>query len=92
MNQITTKQFIDWCYEDKDAAASLLSVSINKLDEMLKQNQKLDSYSNRLAIYLISQYSVSTKEDVLRIALHRTNSKLERICQIVKNLDPLMDL
>ena len=92
MKQITTKQFVGWCYGDKDSAASILSVSKDKMDEMIDYDQVLDSYSNRLVNHLMSQYQPKSKEDALRIALHRADSKLARVYQMVTSLDPIMDL
>ena len=92
MKQITTKQFMGWACGDKDAAASLLGVSVDKLIEMIEYDQVLDVYSNRLVNYLMSQYQPGNKEDVLRIALHRANSKLSGIYQTVTSLDPIMEL
>ncbi len=92
MKQITAKQFIRWCKGDKDAAASILGVSQSKIDEMIEYDQVLDSYSNRLVNYLMEQYQPSSKEDVLRIALHRADSKLVRVYQMVTSLDPIIDL
>jgi len=92
MKQITVKQFVGWCCGDKDAAASILAVPMNKMDEMIEYDQVLDAYSNRLVNYLMSQYQPSNKEDVLRLALYRANSKLTRVYQTITSLDPIMDL
>ena len=92
MKQITTKQFIGFLCGDRDAAASILSVSQDKLNEMIDYDQVLDSYSNRLANYLFSQYQPQSKEDALRIALHRADSKLARAYQSITSMDPILDL
>ena len=92
MKQITAKQFVGWCCGDQDAAASILAVPKSKMDEMIEFDQVLDSYSSRLVSYLMNQYQPSTKEDALRIALHRADSKLTRVYQAVTSLDPIMDL
>ena len=91
MKQITAKQFIGWCKGDKDAAASILGVSQSKIDEMIEYDQVLDSYSNRLVNYLMEQYQPTSKEDVLRIALHRADSKLSKVYQTIRSLEPIMD-
>ena len=92
MKQITAKHFVGWCCGDKDAAASILAVPKSKMDEMIEFDQVLDSYSNRLVSYLMSQYQPSSKEDALRIALHRADNKLARVHQTVTSLDLIMDI
>ena len=92
MKQTTAKQFVGWCCGDKDAAASILTIPKSKMDEMIEFDQVLDAYSSRLVNYLMSQYQPSSKEDALRIALHRADSKLTRVYQTVTSLDPIMDL
>ena len=92
MKQITAKQFVGWCCGDKDAAASILAIPKSKMDEMIEFDQVLDAYSNRLVNYLMNQYQPSSKEDALRIALHRADSKLGKVYQTVTSLDPIMDL
>jgi len=92
LKQITAKQFVGWCCEDKDAAASILTVSKSKMEEMIEFDQVLDAYSNRLVNYLINQYQLLDKEDALRIALHRADSKLARVYQTVICLDPILSL
>lgn len=91
MRQITTKQFIGWCCGDKEAAASILGVSQSKIDEMIEYDQVLDAYSNRLVNYLMEQYQPSSKEDALRIALHRADSKISKVYQTIGSLEPIMD-
>ena len=51
----------------------------------------LDSYSNRLVNYLMEQYQPTSKEDVLRIALYRADSKLSKVYQTIRSLEPIMD-
>jgi hypothetical protein len=92
MKQITAKQFVGWCSGDKDAAASILTVSKSKMEEMIEFDQVLDAYSNRLVNCLLEEYQPSSKEDALRIALHRADSKLARVYQTVRSLDPILDL
>ena len=91
MKQITTKQFVGWCCGDKEAAASILGVSQSKIDEMIEYDQVLDAYSNRLVNYLMEQYQPSSKEDALRIALHRADSKISKVYQTIGTLEPIMD-
>ena len=91
MKQITTKQFVGWCCGDKEAAASILGVSQSKIDEMIEYDQVLDAYSNRLVNYLMEQYQPSSKEDALRIALHRADSKISKVYQTIGSLEPIMD-
>ena len=92
MKQVTAKQLVGWCCGDKDAAASILTVSKSKMEEMIEFDQVLYANSNRLVNYLMSQYHPQTKEDALRIALHRADSKLARVYQTVTSLDPILDL
>jgi hypothetical protein len=92
MKQVTAKQFLCWCCGDKDAAASILTVSKSKMEEMIEFDQVLDAYSNRLVNYLMSQYHPQTKEDALRIALHRAEVKLSRAYQSITSMDPVLDL
>ena len=92
MKQITAKHFVGWCCGDKDAATSILAVPKSKMDEMIEFDQVLDAYASRLVNYLMSQYQPSSKEDALRIALHRADSKLARVYQTATSLDPIMDL
>jgi len=92
LKQITAKQFVGWCCKDLDAAASILAIPKSKMDEMIEYDQVLDAYSNRLVNYLMNQYQLLNKEDALRIALHRADSKLARVYQTVISLDPILDL
>ncbi len=92
MKQITAKQFVGWCCGDKDAAASILTVPKSKMDELIEFDQVLNSYSSRLVNHLMSQYQPSSKEDALRIALYRADSKLAKVYQTATSLDPILDL
>jgi len=92
MKQITAKQFVGWCCGDKDAAASILAIPKSKMDELIEFDQVLNSYSSRLVNHLMSQYQPSSKEDALRIALHRADSKLAKVYQTATSLDPILDL
>jgi hypothetical protein len=92
LKQITAKQFVGWCCKDLDAAASILAIPKSKMDEMIEYDQVLDAYSNRLINYLMSQYQPSSKEDALRIALHRAEAKLSRAYQSITSMEPVLDL
>jgi hypothetical protein len=92
VKQITAKQFVGWCCGDIDAAASILAVPMKKMQEMLEYDQVLDTFSNRLVNYLMNQYQPQSKEDALRIALHRAEAKLSRAYQSITSMDPILDL
>jgi hypothetical protein len=92
VKQITAKQFVGWCCGDIDAAGSILGVSKDRFNEMIEYDQVLDTYSNRLVNHLMSQYQPQSKEDALRIALHRAEAKLSRAYQSIISMDPILTL
>jgi len=91
MKPIKINDFLQWC-QDKDAAASLLCVSIDRLNEMIEYDVTLNNHARRLAGFLMAQSEPKSKEEVLRLALARAETKLEKIQQTAVSLDPIMDL